>query len=82
MSAELPAGLQEAISAACDANMRELSRLLSEHPDHRKAIAYEFLGAAIAWADMMGCDVEGFLRHLRATFDHPGVLVPPSKARA
>lgn len=46
-------------------------------PNFRQHAAYAMLGVAIATADMMGIDVEAFLRSIREQNPHPGVLVPP-----
>lgn len=70
-----------------DSKMREWSSadtdrfvaLVNQFPEYRRHIAYAMLGSAIAVADSMGCDVEGFLVKLREHAPKPDVLFPPQK---
>lgn len=73
---ELPAELLKLLMDRQDRNMREIKELLFYWPNFRKHIAFGDLGAAIGFADMMGCDVEGFLRKMRATEPKPTPIEP------
>jgi hypothetical protein len=57
-------------------------RLIGKWPNFRRHVACGFLGAAIAEADKIGVDVEGFLAHIRAKEPRPAVLAPNPKARS
>jgi hypothetical protein len=63
--------------AAVDRAVTPFVDMLRRYPAWREEIAYVFLGSAIALADSMGCDVEGFLEGLRKQCPKAAVLVPP-----
>lgn len=73
---KMPAEIDTKFREAESRFIRDLVALLDRHPQFRKSFAYGRLGGAVAFADKMGCDVEGFLAHLRATQEKPPVLVP------
>jgi ABC-type transporter Mla maintaining outer membrane lipid asymmetry permease subunit MlaE len=68
------------IHAVVYASLDGVVALIQKFPQDRADIAVILLGGAIAIADTMGVDVEGFLTELRRTTTKPDVLVPPTEA--
>lgn len=68
--------VQEIVTEELDRNSAAVTALIVAHPDIRTSIARAFLGAAVATADTMGVDVEGFIASLRKRYQKPDVLVP------
>lgn len=73
----LPPELQALIEAENDRGNVAFCAIVERWPNFRKQVAVAVLGMAVASADSMGVDVEGFIRELRARFPKPDVLVPP-----
>jgi hypothetical protein len=73
--------VQAIVIAELDRNTAAVGALIEAYPDLRSSIACAFLGAAVATADTMGVDVEGFIASLRKRYEKPDVLVPPTDKR-
>ena len=56
--------------------MKVFVAMIDRWPNFRKHIGYALLGGAIGAADMMGCDVEGFLVNLRKREPRPTPIEP------
>jgi hypothetical protein len=78
------AELTRLLEAECDRNTKAVLDILSRYKT-QEAIdeaAKVILGGAVAFADMFGLDVEGFVKHMRATRGPPRgrlVAVDPTK---
>ncbi len=72
----LPSAATAEVCAELDRQLKAFVRLVERWPNFRKHIALAMLGAAIGTADMMGCDVEGFLRSLREREPKPTPIEP------
>lgn len=57
--------------------LRRFVAFVNKWPNYRMHAAFGLLGAAIGTVDMMGGDVEGFVRHVRANREKPTPLRPP-----
>lgn len=62
--------------AECLSQMKVFVAMIDRWPNFRKHIGYALLGGAIGAADMMGCDVEGFLVYLRKREPRPTPIEP------
>ena len=63
-----------------DVHIKRMSQWLARWPNFRRHAAYVQLGAAIAFADLIGIDVEDFVKKLRAAGNTPaasGQITPP-----
>lgn len=68
----------EEMEALLRSHLAAVVALLNKHPEHREQTAYEVLGAAVAVADSMGVDADGFVAQLRQRYRKPPVLSPPA----
>jgi len=74
----MPPKLQAELETEATRGIARLCELFMSYPEHREVIAYAWLGAGIAAADMAGADAEDFLRKLRAQHPRPAPLKPPT----
>jgi len=72
----VPDQLQQAIRELQARHLREILALMKQWPNFRGNIAMAEVGAAVGIADMMGEDVEAFLRWLRASEPKPTPIAP------
>lgn len=73
-SLSVPQELQRAINRELDEQTKRLNVLLDAWPFHQRRIAYELLGSAVGYVDMLGGDAEGFLTYLRSVEPIPEPL--------
>lgn len=57
--------LHAALRAESDRRQAWFVEMREKHPERTRAMVFAFLGDAIAYADLWGCDVDAFLRELR-----------------
>jgi hypothetical protein len=74
---QLPPEALRELEAEWDRQTQAFCRFIRRWPNFRVHAAYALLGGAVGTADMMGCDVDGWLCRLRQQEPKPAPICPP-----